>query len=123
MCILLVEDNEMNRDMLSRRLMRRGHHVLLAETGEKGVEIAVGAQPDLILMDIGLPGISGLEATRILRQHNSTANIPIIAITAHALETDREQADRAGCDAFETKPIDFQRLLTRIEGSMRQVEA
>ena len=111
----------MNRDMLSRRLTRKGHRVLLAETGEEGVRLAEEQLPNLILMDIGLPGISGLEATRQVRRNPATSHIPVIAITAHALESDRDQARDAGCDEFETKPVDFQRLLSKIEATGQQV--
>ncbi len=121
MRILLVEDNEMNRDMLSRRLTRKGYDILVAESGEEGVRLAVQQQPDLILMDIGLPGISGLEATKRVRATKVTAAIPVIAITAHALQSDRELARQAGCNEFETKPVDFQRLLMKIEATTQQV--
>ena len=115
MTILLVEDNEMNRDMLSRRLIRRGFEVLLATSGEQVLEIAGNSSVNLILMDIGLPGIDGWEATRRLKSNKRTADIPVIALTAHALNRDREEALASGCDDYETKPIDFVRLLEKIE--------
>ena len=113
--ILIVEDNEMNRDMLSRRLQRHGYTVLVAETGERGIELARTEQPGLILMDISLPGIDGWEATRVLKADAKTAGIPIIALTAHAMSTDREKAAEAGCDEFETKPVEFRVLVEKIE--------
>jgi two-component system cell cycle response regulator DivK len=112
--ILLVEDNEMNRDMLSRRLVRRGFEVTVAQDGLEGLE-AAQSLPDLILMDMSLPGIDGWEATRRLKSSPLTARIPVVALTAHALTDDREKAARAGCDAYETKPVEFQRLLATIE--------
>lgn len=115
MKILLVEDNEMNRDMLSRRLSRKGHAVLLALSGEQALESARSDSPDIILMDVGLPGIDGWEATRRLKRASDTAAIPVIALTAHALAQDRKLAEEAGCDEYETKPVDFQRLLEKIE--------
>ncbi len=115
MRILLVEDNEMNRDMLSRRLQRKGHTVLFALDGEQGVTLAEQQHPDLVLMDVGLPGINGWDATRTLKRNPATAAIPVIALTAHALNSDRELARAAGCDEYETKPVDFQRLLSKIE--------
>ncbi len=114
MKILLVEDNEMNRDMLSRRLSRKGHVVMLALSGEQALESARSESPDIILMDMGLPGIDGWEATRRLKRASDTAAIPVIALTAHALEQDRKLAEEAGCDEYETKPVDFQRLLEKI---------
>ena len=115
MKILLVEDNEMNRDMLSRRLIRRGYEVLLAATGEQGLHLAGAQDPDVILMDVGLPGIDGWETTRRLKRMPVTARIPVVALTAHALDRDRELAREAGCDEYETKPVDFTRLLSKIE--------
>jgi CheY-like chemotaxis protein len=112
--ILLVEDNEMNRDMLSRRLVRRGYEVTLAIDGQEGLDKAQG-QPDLILMDMSLPGVDGWEATRRLKASPDTAHIPVVALTAHALTDDRERATRAGCDAFATKPVEFQPLIDIIE--------
>ena len=113
--ILLVEDNEMNRDMLSRRLIRRGYDVILAKDGEEGLEAARKQNPDLILMDMSLPVLNGWDATRQLKGAPETAHIPIVALTAHALNTDREKATEAGCDAYETKPIDLPRLIDTIE--------
>lgn len=110
--ILLVEDNEMNRDMLSRRLARNGHEVIIAVDGEAGVEMALARSPDLVLMDVGLPGIDGYEATR---QIKASASVPVIALTAHAMASDREKAMDAGCDDFDTKPVDIKRLLVKME--------
>jgi CheY-like chemotaxis protein len=112
--ILLVEDNELNRDMLSRRLERRGFTVVLAVDGAQGVELAASAAPDLILMDMSLPVMDGWEATRRLKADDATRAIPVIALTAHAMESDREQAMQAGCDDFDTKPIELPRLLGKI---------
>ncbi len=123
-CILLVEDNEMNRDMLSRRLVRKGYEVTVAIDGLGGLEAAAPqpgrAQPDIILMDMSLPGIDGWEATRLLKGSSETARIPVVALTAHALSDDRQKAARAGCDAYETKPIEFQRLLDTIERLLKR---
>lgn len=113
--ILLVEDNEMNRDMLQRRLARRGYHVIAAFDGEEAVRLTLENHPDLILMDLSLPVIDGLEATRMIRADASIASIPVIALTAHALASDRENALGAGCDDYDTKPVDFDRLLGKIE--------
>ena len=113
--ILLVEDNEMNRDMLSRRLQRKGYSVVTAEDGEKGLLLARSETPDLILMDISLPVMSGWEVTRLLKANESTRHIPIIALTAHAWVTDREKAIEAGCDDYDTKPVEFARLSEKIE--------
>ncbi len=113
--ILLVEDNEMNRDMLSRRLQRRGYSVVNAEDGEKGLLLARSEAPDLILMDISLPAMDGWEVTRLLRANPSTRHIPIIALTAHAWVTDRDKAFEAGCDDYDTKPVEFGRLSEKIE--------
>ena len=113
--ILLVEDNEMNRDMLSRRLMRKGYEVIIALDGEEGVAKAQAEAPDLILMDMSLPVLDGWEATRRLKASPETHAIPIIALTAHAMAGDREQALAAGCDDYDSKPIEFQRLLGKIE--------
>lgn len=112
--ILLVEDNEMNQDMLRRRLERRGHEVLIAPDGEVGVQLGREAMPDLILMDISLPVLDGWEATRRLKGDPATAGIPILALTAHALTTDREKCFEAGANDYDTKPIDFPRLLDKI---------
>jgi CheY-like chemotaxis protein len=113
--ILLVEDNEMNRDMLSRRLIRRGYEVILAQDGQEGISAAQTQSPDLILMDMSLPVVDGWEATRRLKDSPATAGIPVVALTAHALTDDREKATRAGCDAYETKPVELPRLLETIE--------
>jgi CheY-like chemotaxis protein len=113
--ILLVEDNEMNRDMLSRRLTRRGYEVVIAVDGEQGVDMARSEKPALILMDMSLPGLDGWEATRQLKATPETRAIPVIALTAHAMAGDREKAMAAGCDDFDTKPIDLTRLLEKIE--------
>ncbi len=113
--ILLVEDNEMNRDMLSRRLERRGYEVLIAVNGVEGVEKASLEIPDLILMDMSLPIMDGWEATKNLKTDPATKSIPIIALTAHAMAGDREKALEVGCDDYDTKPIDLSRLLTKIE--------
>ena len=113
--ILLVEDNEMNRDMLSRRLQRRGYDVLIAVDGQEGVRMAQAESPELILMDMSLPLIDGWEATRTLKAAAETKNIPIIALTAHAMSTDREKAIAAGCDDYDTKPIELTRLLGKMD--------
>ncbi|HUQ48959.1 MAG TPA: response regulator [Gemmatimonadaceae bacterium] len=113
--ILLVEDNEMNRDMLSRRLMRKGYEVIIAVDGEQGVAMAKSEAPDLILMDMSLPIIDGWEATRSLKGAEATKAIPVIALTAHAMSTDREKAMEAGCDDYDTKPIELSRLLEKMQ--------
>jgi two-component system, cell cycle response regulator DivK len=113
--ILLVEDNEMNRDMLSRRLERRGYEVVIAVDGQQGVDLAQSTQPDLILMDMSLPIIDGWEATRQLKGMEKVKATPIIALTAHAMSGDREKALEAGCDDYDTKPIELPRLLGKIE--------
>lgn len=113
--ILLVEDNEMNRDMLSRRLQRKGYSVLIAVDGEQGLATAYSEIPDLILMDISLPFIDGYEVTRRLKANPRTKQIPVIALTAHALLTDRDKAMKAGCNDYDTKPVDFIRLTEKIE--------
>jgi CheY-like chemotaxis protein len=113
--ILLVEDNEMNRDMLSRRLARRGHQVSMAAGGLEGIAMARAQRPEIILMDMSLPELDGWEATRRLKADPATRGIPVIALTAHAMTSDRERAMEAGCDAFQTKPIEFAELLERIE--------
>jgi two-component system, cell cycle response regulator DivK len=112
--ILLVEDNEMNRDMLSRRLVRQGYDVVLAQDGEAGVALAAAVRPDLILMDMSLPGIDGREATRRIRGEPALRHIPIIALTAHAMTGDREAAAAAGCDDYDTKPVELPRLLAKM---------
>jgi CheY-like chemotaxis protein len=113
--ILLVEDNEMNRDMLSRRLMRRGYEVLLALDGASGVEMAQSHSPDLVLMDMSLPVLDGWEATRRLKADPTTRPIPVIALTAHAMSSDHDKALEAGCDDYDTKPVELPRLLGKIE--------
>ena len=112
--ILLVEDNEMNRDMLARRLQKRGFEMVLAEDGLVGVKLAQTEKPDLILMDMSLPGMDGWEASRVLKGDAATAGIPIIALTAHAMAEDREKALGAGCNEFETKPVDLASLLNKM---------
>ncbi len=112
--LLLVEDNEMNRDMLSRRLQRRGYEVIIAVNGEEGVKKAQSEAPDLILMDMSLPVLDGWEATRRLKAAPKTQSIPILGLTAHAMSGDREKAIEAGCDDYDTKPIEFSRLLEKI---------
>jgi CheY-like chemotaxis protein len=112
--ILLVEDNEMNRDMLSRRLVRGGYEVIIAEDGARGVAMTTSDRPDLILMDMSLPVIDGWEATRRIKATPELRKIPIIALTAHAMATDRDKALKAGCDDYDTKPIELQRLLGKI---------
>ena len=113
--ILLVEDNDMNRDMLSRRLQKNGYDVVIAVDGEEGVAQAQAEAPALILMDMSLPGIDGWEATRRLKAAPETQAIPVIALTAHAMTSDRDKALAAGCDDFDTKPIELPRLLSKIE--------
>ena len=113
--ILLVEDNEMNMDMLKRRLVRKGFEVVTATDGEQSIKMVTTESPDLVLMDVGLPGIDGWEATELIRANESTKNIPVIAITAHAMAGDREKAIEVGCNEYETKPIDFARLIGKIE--------
>jgi len=119
--ILLVEDNELNRDMLSRRLVKRGYEVAIALDGEEGLAMARSELPALILMDMSLPGIDGWEATRQLKAAPETRRIPVIALTAHAMAGDREKAIAAGCDDFDTKPVELPRLLEKIEALLRQV--
>jgi len=113
--ILLVEDNEMNRDMLSRRLERRGYQVVIAVDGAEGVRMAEAEAPALILMDMSLPVLDGWEATRQIKAAPATGGIPVIALTAHAMSGDREKAIEAGCDDFDTKPVDLPRLLAKID--------
>ena len=113
--ILLVEDNEMNRDMLSRRLERKGFEVMIAIDGQAGVNMASSEAPDLVLMDLSLPVIDGWEATRQIKANPATQSIPVIALTAHAMAGDEEKALQAGCDDYDTKPVNFQRLLEKIE--------
>jgi CheY-like chemotaxis protein len=118
--ILLVEDNEMNRDMLSRRLEKRGYTLAIAADGGVGVELAKSGAPDLILMDMSLPVIDGWEATKILKADALTKNIPIIALTAHAMDSDRVKALGSGCDDFDTKPVELTRLLAKIEELLKK---
>ena len=113
--LLYVEDNEMNRDMLSRRLRRRGFEVLIAADGEQGLAMAAADKPDLILMDMSLPILDGWEATRRLKAAPNTARIPVIGLTAHAMATDRDKCLEAGCDDYDTKPVELARLLDKIE--------
>ena len=118
--LLLVEDNEMNRDMLSRRLARKGYDVLLAVDGNEGLQKARTDAPDLILMDMSLPVLDGWEATRQLKADDATKAIPIIALTAHAMSGDRERALAVGCDDYDTKPIELPRLLEKIEALLQR---
>ncbi len=120
--ILLVEDNEMNRDMLSRRLVRKGYRVLTAEDGLAGVDLAAAELPDLVLMDLSLPVLDGWEATKRLKGDPKTRSIPVIALTAHAMAGDERKAYEAGCDDFDTKPVDLPRLLGKIESSLVKSE-
>jgi CheY-like chemotaxis protein len=113
--ILIVEDNELNRDMLTRRLERRGYATLTAVDGEQGLDVARRDQPNLILMDMSLPVMDGWEATKRLKSAPETRGIPIVALTAHAMSGDRERALEAGCDEYDTKPVEFPRLVTKIE--------
>ena len=113
--ILLVEDNEMNRDMLTRRLERKGFEVVIAVDGQAGIDMAASSSPDIILMDLSLPVIDGWEATRRIKADPATQSIPVIALTAHAMAGDEQKALDAGCDDYDTKPIDLKRLLGKIE--------
>lgn len=121
--ILLVEDNEMNRDMLSRRLQRKGYSVVMAHDGQQGLAMAISEIPDLILMDISLPFMDGCEVTRRLKANPRTRQIPVIALTAHALLTDRQRALDAGCDDYDTKPVDFNRLKEKIDNFLVEKKA
>lgn len=118
--ILLVEDNEMNRDMLSRRLSRKGYEIVMAVDGAQAVEMAASEKPDLILMDMSLPVIDGWEATRRIKAQQSLRDIPVIALTAHAMAGDREKALEAGCDDYDTKPIELPRLLDKIAARLQR---
>jgi CheY-like chemotaxis protein len=118
--ILLVEDNEMNRDMLSRRLEKRGYTVAIAIDGSAGVAMAKSELPDLILMDMSLPVLDGWDATKQVKSDPATAQIPVIALTAHAMESDRQKALAAGCDDFDTKPVELNRLLLKIEELLKK---
>jgi two-component system, cell cycle response regulator DivK len=113
--VLLVEDNEMNRDMLSRRLTRRGFQVVCAVDGQQGVDLTCSEKPDIILMDMSLPVMDGWEATRRIKSDSATHNVPVIGLTSHAMSGDREKAIEAGCDDYDTKPVDLDRLLEKIE--------
>ena len=121
--ILLVEDNEMNRDMLSRRLERKGYAIVMALDGQQAVDMATSEAPALILMDMSLPVIDGWEATRRIKANAATKGIPIIALTAHAMQGDELKAKEAGCDDFDTKPVELPRLLEKIEAQLKRVNA
>ena len=121
--ILLVEDNEMNRDMLSRRLVRSGYEVVLAVDGAQGVAMAASDAPDLVLMDMSLPVLDGWEATRRLKADPATRALPVIALTAHAMSGDEKKAREAGCDDFDTKPVEYTRLIAKIEGLLQKRKA
>ena len=118
--ILIVEDNELSRDMLSRRLTKRGYDVVVAAHGQEGVEKASAESPDLILMDLALPVLDGWEATRRIKSERRTASIPVIGLSAHAMAEDAERARRVGCDDFDTKPVELPRLLGKIEALLRR---
>ncbi len=120
--ILLIEDNEMNRDMLSRRLTKRGYEMTMATDGQKGLDLASAGGFDLILMDMSLPEIDGWEVTRRIRELNAVPRVPIIALTAHAMSGDREKAIEAGCDDYDTKPIEIDRLLGKIKAALGEAE-
>ena len=117
--ILLVEDNELNRDMLSRRLARRGHEVVCAMDGQAGLDMVASECPELVLMDMSLPVLDGWEATRRLKADEATRNVPVIALTAHAMADDRQKALDAGCDDYDTKPVELKRLLRKIEAQLK----
>jgi two-component system cell cycle response regulator DivK len=119
--ILLVEDNEMNRDMLSRRLVRNGYEVSTAVDGQQGAEMALSERPDLILMDMSLPVIDGWEATRRIKANDATRRIPVIALTAHAMAGDREKAMEVGCEDYDTKPVEISRLLGKIAALLKPI--
>jgi CheY-like chemotaxis protein len=118
--ILIVEDNEMNRDMLSRRLIRRGYEIVFAVDGSEGVEAAQSHLPDIVLMDMSLPVLDGYDATCRLKSMEATRGIPVIALTAHAMASDRERALKAGCDEYESKPLDLPRLIEKIESLLQR---
>lgn len=120
--VLLVEDNETNRDMLSRRLVRNGYEVVMAEDGEQAVHMAAAEMPDIVLMDMSLPVIDGWEATRRLKAKAETSAIPVIALTAHAMAGDRERALEAGCDDYDTKPIELPRLLDKMASLLARAQ-
>lgn len=117
--ILLVEDNEMNRDMLSRRLQRRGFHMVIAVDGQEGLAMARTEKPDLILMDMSLPVMDGWEATKRIKEDETTQRIPVLGLSSHAMPGDRDRALKAGCDDYDTKPVDLDRLLSKIETLLR----
>jgi two-component system cell cycle response regulator DivK len=119
--ILLVEDNEMNRDMLSRRLIRNGYEVSIAVDGQQGADMALSERPDLILMDMSLPVIDGWEATRRIKANHATRRIPVIALTAHAMAGDREKAMEVGCEDYDTKPVEISRLLGKIAALLKPI--
>jgi CheY-like chemotaxis protein len=119
--ILLVEDNEMNRDMLSRRLTRNGYEVSIAVDGQQGADMALSERPDLILMDMSLPVIDGWEATRRIKANDATRRIPVIALTAHAMAGDREKAMEVGCEDYDTKPVEISRLLGKIAALLKPI--
>ena len=119
--LLLIEDNEMNRDMLSRRLERKGYTVAIAVDGQQAVDMATSEAPALILMDMSLPVFDGWEATRRIKANEATMGIPIIALTAHAMQGDEQKAKEAGCDDFDTKPVELPRLLEKIEAQLKRV--
>lgn len=121
--ILLVEDNEMNRDMLSRRLTRNGYEVSIATDGQQGVDMALSERPDIILMDMSLPVIDGWEATRRIKTNDATRAVPVIALTAHAMAGDREKAMEVGCDDYDTKPVEITRLLGKIAALLKPTAA
>ena len=121
--VLLVEDNEMNRDMLSRRLTRRGYEVIFAVNGEEGVDLARSERPDIILMDMSLPVLDGWEATRRVKADTATRSMPVIGLTAHAMSGDREKAIEAGCDDYDTKPVELDRLIGKIERLLSAAKA
>jgi CheY-like chemotaxis protein len=121
--ILLVEDNDMNRDMLSRRLERKGYAVVVALDGQQGLEAARSESPDLILMDMSLPGLDGWEATRQIKAAPETRSIPVVALTAHVMPGDRERTMAAGCDDYDTKPVEFARLVDKIENLLNRKPA
>jgi len=121
--ILLVEDNELNRDMLSRRLIRRGFDVAIAVDGGQGADMAVSESPDLILLDMSLPVMNGWEVAQKLKADSATRNIPIIALTAHAMGGDREKALDAGCNEYETKPVEFKRLLDKMNSFLEETDS
>jgi len=118
--ILIIEDTENNRVLLTRRLRPRGYDIITAEDAEKGLLLVEGERPDLVLMDVGLPGMNGWDATRQLKSNPSTKHVPVIALTAHAMDGDREKAIAAGCDEYEIKPIDFNRLFEKIDRLLAQ---